>query len=64
MDKNIVKGKAKQVEGRAEDIAGNLSNDLGMEVEGKAKRVAGKVQEEFGKAKDSLRHETRRTSDE
>jgi uncharacterized protein YjbJ (UPF0337 family) len=64
MDKNIIKGKAKQVEGRVEDIGGNLTNDLGREAEGKAKQVAGKVQEEYGKAKDALRHEARRASEE
>jgi len=63
MDKNIVKGKVKQAEGRVQDIGGVVSNDLGAQVEGKAKQVAGKVQEEFGKVSDDVRREARRADE-
>ena len=34
MDKNIVDGKVKQVEGRVENIAGAVTNDLGQQIAG------------------------------
>jgi len=64
MDKNRVEGKIKQAEGKAQDIKGDVTGDLGEEAEGKVKQVAGKIQEEYGKAKDELRHEARKTRSE
>jgi len=60
MDKDIIKGKMKQVEGRAQDIRGDITGNVANDIEGKAKNLAGKVQEEYGKAKDAVRREARK----
>ena len=63
MDKNIVAGKVKQVEGRAQDVAGAVTGDTADQLAGKAKQAEGKVQEEFGKVKDGVRREVRRAEE-
>ena len=60
MDKNRVKGKIKQVEGRAQDLRGDITGNVADDVEGKAKNVAGKIQEEYGKAADAARRRERK----
>ena len=56
-DKDVIAGKVKQVEGKAQDGVGDITGNTDDDVAGKAKQVEGKVQEEFGKAKDALRAE-------
>jgi uncharacterized protein YjbJ (UPF0337 family) len=55
MDKDRVKGTAKQAEGSAKEALGKLSGDTSLEVEGKIEQAEGAVQKAFGKAKDALR---------
>lgn len=59
MDKDIIKGKAKQVEGKIQDAKGDLTNNPSDDIAGKAKQVEGKIQEEWGKSKDAARKATR-----
>jgi uncharacterized protein YjbJ (UPF0337 family) len=55
MDKNRIKGTAKQVKGSIKEAAGKLTGNTSLELEGDAEQLAGKVQKEYGKAKDRLR---------
>ena len=54
-DKDVIAGKLKQAEGKAQDAVGDVTGNTDDDVAGKAKQVEGKFQEEFGKAKDALR---------
>jgi len=55
MDKDRVKGAAKQAEGNAKEALGRMSGDTSLKVEGKAKKAEGTIQKAFGKMKDALR---------
>jgi uncharacterized protein YjbJ (UPF0337 family) len=55
VDKDVLEGKLKQAEGKAQDALGDVTGNTNDDVEGKAKQVEGKVQEGYGKAKDDLR---------
>jgi uncharacterized protein YjbJ (UPF0337 family) len=55
MDKDRVKGTAKQLEGSAKEALGKQSGDTSLAVEGKIEQAKGAVQKAFGKAKDALR---------
>ena len=59
-DKDVVKGKLKQGEGKLQNAYGNVTGDIGHQIKGAAKQVGGKVQEEWGKAKDDVRADTER----
>lgn len=54
-DENVVEGKLKQAEGKAQDALGDVTGNTDDDAAGKSKQVEGKVQEEYGKAKDALR---------
>ncbi|MCO8146639.1 CsbD family protein [Rhodovulum tesquicola] len=55
MDKDRIKGTAKQAEGAVKEGFGKLTGDKALEVEGKIEKVEGKVQKTYGQAKDDLR---------
>jgi uncharacterized protein YjbJ (UPF0337 family) len=55
MDKDRVKGKAKDAVGTGKETVGKATGDKQTERSGKAEQVEGKVQEGVGKAKDALR---------
>jgi uncharacterized protein YjbJ (UPF0337 family) len=55
MDKDTVKGKAKDIAGRVERQAGEWTGSEEHQVKGAAKQAEGKVQNAFGKAKDAMR---------
>ena len=54
-DADVVEGKLKQAEGKAQDAAGDVTGNVDDDAAGKAKQVEGKVQEGVGKAKDAVR---------
>ena len=56
MDKDRVKGKAKDISGRIERQVGEWTGDEENQVHGAAKQVEGKIQNALGKVKDALRH--------
>jgi len=60
MDKNQVKGAAKEVAGKIEKNTGKAIDDRSMQAKGMAKEAAGKAQKKLGDAKDSLRDADRR----
>ncbi len=55
MDKDRVKGSARQAKGTAKSVAGKITGDSKLEAEGKAEKAAGKIQNTVGGIKDSLR---------
>lgn len=55
MDKDRIKGAAKQAEGRIQQAKGDLTGDRSDKVEGAAKEVKGKAQQKVGEVKDRVR---------
>jgi uncharacterized protein YjbJ (UPF0337 family) len=55
IDKDRVKGSAKQVGGKVKEWAGKVTGDTKTESEGKADQVKGKVQNTVGGLKDAVR---------
>ena len=54
-DKDVIKGRAKQVEGRVRKAVGDLTGDNKQKVKGTAKDIEGKMQEGWGRLKDGAR---------
>jgi uncharacterized protein YjbJ (UPF0337 family) len=55
MDKDRIKGSAKQAKGTIKEKTGKALGDTKLEGEGKADKTEGKVQNVIGGLKDSLR---------
>ena len=55
MDKDEIKGKAKDVAGRVERQVGEWTGNKDAQAEGTAKQAEGKVQNAWGKTKDAVR---------
>ncbi|MEZ0259825.1 MAG: CsbD family protein [Alphaproteobacteria bacterium] len=55
MDKDRIKGTAKQASGAAKETAGKLTGDAKLKAEGKSEKLAGKVQNAIGGMKDAAR---------
>jgi uncharacterized protein YjbJ (UPF0337 family) len=55
MDKDRIKGKAKDVAGRVERQAGEWTGDEEKQVKGAAKQAEGKMQNAVGRMKDAVR---------
>jgi len=55
MDKDRVKGSARQTKGAVKEVVGKVIGDAKLEAEGKSDRIAGKVQNAVGGLKDVLR---------
>jgi uncharacterized protein YjbJ (UPF0337 family) len=55
MDKDRIKGSAKQVKGSIKQGVGKAVGDSKMESEGKADKVKGKVQNTYGSIKDTVK---------
>lgn len=51
LNKDEVKGKAKQIKGAIKDKVGEVTNNPRLEAEGEAERLEGKVQEKVGKTR-------------
>lgn len=56
MDKNRVKGAAKEASGSIKEVAGKLIGNDRLRAEGAVEKVEGKIQTKFGKAKDAVRN--------
>lgn len=54
-DADVVKGKMKQAEGKAQDAVGDVTGNVDDDAAGKAKQAEGKLQEGVGKVKDAVR---------
>ncbi len=55
MNRDIIEGKAKQVQGHVEDAVADLTGNAHANAEGKARVAEGKVQETVGRAKDAVK---------
>ena len=54
-NKDIVAGKAKQIEGALQDAKGDFTRDPSDDMAGKAKKAEGKIQEGVGRLEKSTR---------
>jgi uncharacterized protein YjbJ (UPF0337 family) len=59
MDSNEIKGKMKDVAGKAQEKFGEVTGNKEQELKGMSKQVEGKVQETYGKAKDATKDAVR-----
>lgn len=57
MNKDIVKGKWKQLKGEAQKQWGKLTDDELDKVEGDATKLAGLIQERYGKSREAAEKE-------
>jgi uncharacterized protein YjbJ (UPF0337 family) len=55
MDKDRIKGKAKDIAGKAQEQWGRATNQPEHELKGKDKQVEGKAQNTWGNVKDTAR---------
>jgi uncharacterized protein YjbJ (UPF0337 family) len=55
MNKDQVKGAAKDVAGRVQEEAGKLTGNKEQQAKGLAKQVSGKIQKNFGDAKEATK---------
>ena len=51
MNKNEVRGKARQLKGRVKEAAGVVTGNRHLENEGAAERTGGEIEAELGKAR-------------
>ena len=62
MNKDRVKGKAKDVAGRVQRQVGEWTGDEKSQVKGTAKQAEGKIQNAWGKVKDAVKKSPDQTS--
>jgi uncharacterized protein YjbJ (UPF0337 family) len=55
MNKDQVKGEAKDIAGKVQEKAGKVTGSTEQQVKGIGKQIAGKVQKGFGNAKESAK---------
>ena len=55
MNKDQVKGAAKDAAGKVQEAAGDLTDDKSQQAKGMAKQAEGKVQKNVGDAKETLK---------
>ena len=60
MNKDTIKGKIKEVEGRVQEEFGKLTNRKEDQLKGMGKEVEGRVQQEAGKVKDAAKDAMKR----
>ena len=58
-DHDRIDGAAKNLEGKAKELAGKVTGDEKLKAEGRADQVSGKIQNAVGGIKDSLRDDKR-----
>lgn len=56
MDKDRIKGAAKEVTGSIKEAAGKITGDRETEAKGKVEKNVGTAQNAFGKVKDAIRN--------
>ena len=61
MNKDQVKGKAKDIAGKAQEQAGKLVGSKKQQAKGLSKQIAGKVQKGFGDARQAAEDLDKRT---
>ena len=58
-DQDRIDGTAKNLGGKAKELAGKVTGDEKLKAEGRADQVSGKVQNAVGGLKDTLREDKR-----
>lgn len=61
MNKNQVKGEAKDIAGKVQETVGEITGSATQQVKGMAKQVEGKVQKGVGDAQEAVRDADRKT---
>ncbi len=54
-NQDVVAGKVKQAEGKAQDVVGTVADSPADNIEGKLKQAEGKIQEGIGHAKQAVK---------
>lgn len=62
MNRDQVKGRAKEAGGKIKEVAGRVVGDRSTEAKGMAKKIVGKVQKEVGDARERNERATRKPS--
>ena len=55
MNRDHIKGSARQARGSVKSAAGKLTGDSKLQAEGKAEKLGGKIQKAVGSIKDKMR---------
>lgn len=55
MNKDRIKGSAKQAAGTVKEVTGKLTGDAKLRTEGKAQKLSGKIQNAVGGVKDAVK---------
>jgi uncharacterized protein YjbJ (UPF0337 family) len=55
VNKDQVKGRIKEAEGKAKEIAGKMAGDEKLELKGSVQRALGQVQAKFGDVKQNIK---------
>ncbi len=58
MNKDQIKGAAKNLAGKVQEQAGKVTNSQEQQAKGLAKQAAGKTQQSYGNAKDTIKKNT------
>ena len=61
MNRDQVKGKAKEIAGKVQQKVGEATGSPGQQVKGIARQVEGKVQKGFGNAAEAVENADRKT---
>lgn len=61
MNKDQVKGRVKEAEGKIKEVAGKLVGNEAMEAKGKVQKILGKAQAKFGDVKQDVKDSTKKT---
>jgi uncharacterized protein YjbJ (UPF0337 family) len=59
MNKDQVKGRVKEAEGKIKEVAGKLVGNESMEAKGKVQKILGKAQAKFGDVKQDMKDSTK-----
>jgi uncharacterized protein YjbJ (UPF0337 family) len=61
MNRDQVKGRVKEAEGKIKEVAGKVVGNEKLEAEGKVDQVVGKVQSGYGDLKEDIKDEIRKS---
>jgi len=61
MNKDQVKGRMKEAEGKVKEVTGKAFGNESLEAEGKVDQVAGKVQAGYGDLKEDVKDEIKKS---
>jgi uncharacterized protein YjbJ (UPF0337 family) len=59
MNRNQIKGRAKQAKGKAKEVAGKVTGNDKLEDEGRIEKLGGKVEAGYGDLKQDIKKRTK-----